>query len=51
MNGASVGISHVFGKEDHCMDHKEILKRVDHTLLTQTATWAEVQALCDEAMA
>ena len=32
------------------MDHKEILKRVDHTLLTQTATWAEVQALCDEAM-
>ena len=33
------------------MDHKEILKRVDHTLLTQTATWAEVQALCDEAMA
>ena len=33
------------------MDHKEILKRVDHTLLTQTATWAEVQALCDEAIA
>ena len=33
------------------MDHKEILKRVDHTLLTQAATWAEVQALCDEAIA
>ena len=33
------------------MDHKEVLKRVDHTLLTQAATWAEVQALCDEAMA
>ena len=23
------------------MDHKEVLKRVDHTLLTQAATWEE----------
>ena len=23
------------------MDHKEILRHVDHTLLTQTATWDE----------
>ena len=33
------------------MEHIEILKRVDHTLLTQTATWAEVQVLCDEGIA
>ena len=33
------------------MDHKEVLKRVDHTLLTQAATWEEVQAICDEGMA
>ena len=32
------------------MDHKEVLNRVDHTLLTQAATWEEVQALCDEGM-
>ena len=25
------------------MDVKEILKHVDHTLLTQTATWAEIR--------
>ena len=33
------------------MNHKELLKRVDHTLLTQAATWEEVQAICDEGMA
>ena len=32
------------------MDHKEILKHVDHTILTTTATWAQVKALCDEGM-
>ena len=32
------------------MDHKEILKHVDHTLLTTTATWEQVQSLCDEGM-
>ena len=32
------------------MDIKEILKHVDHTLLRQTATWAEIRKLCDDAM-
>ena len=32
------------------MDTKEILSRCDHTLLKQTATWDEVQILCDEGM-
>ena len=32
------------------MDHREVLKRVDHTLLTQTATWEEIQSLCDEGI-
>jgi len=30
------------------MDQTEILGRVEHTLLTPTATWEQVQALCDE---
>ena len=30
------------------MDIKEILKHVDHTLLTQTATWAEIKQICDD---
>ena len=33
------------------MDIKEILKHVDHTLLTQTATWAEIRQICDDAVA
>ena len=33
------------------MDHQEILHRVDHTLLTPTATWEQVKALCDEGRA
>ena len=33
------------------MNQKELLSRVDHTLLTQTATWPQVQAICDQAMA
>ena len=32
------------------MDHKEILKHVDHTILTTTATWEQVKALCDEGI-
>ena len=28
----------------------ELLKYVDHTLLTQTATWAEIQEILDDAM-
>lgn len=30
------------------MDQKEILRRVDHTILTPTATWEQVRAVCDE---
>ncbi|MDI9508947.1 MAG: deoxyribose-phosphate aldolase [Clostridiales bacterium] len=33
------------------MDKKEIFKRVDHTLLSQTATWEEIQSICDDAIA
>ncbi len=33
------------------MDKKEIFRRVDHTLLTQTATWSEIQQICDDAIA
>ena len=32
------------------MDQKEILEKVDHTLLTQTATWAEIKQICDDAV-
>lgn len=32
------------------MDKKDILKTVDHTLLTQTATWAEIKEILDDAM-
>ena len=30
------------------MDQKEILSRVEHTLLTPTATWEQMKAVCDE---
>lgn len=32
------------------MDIPRIVASVDHTLLSPTATWAEIQTLCDEAM-
>ena len=32
------------------MDKKEIFEKVDHTLLTQTATWEEIKQICDDAM-
>ena len=32
------------------MDRQEILKKVDHTLLTQTATWEEIKEICDDAI-
>ena len=32
------------------MEVKEILKHVDHTLLTQTATWEEIKQICDDAI-
>ncbi len=32
------------------MDTNDILARVDHTLLAQTATWDEVRAICDDGL-
>ncbi|MBS5064632.1 MAG: deoxyribose-phosphate aldolase [Hungatella hathewayi] len=32
------------------MDRQKILKRVDHTLLAQTATWQEIKEICDDAV-
>ena len=32
------------------MEMKEILSKVDHTLLAQAATWADIQSLCDDGM-
>lgn len=33
------------------MDYKEILRRCDHTLLKQDATWDQIKTICDEAVA
>jgi deoxyribose-phosphate aldolase len=33
------------------MDKKLIFEKVDHTLLTQTATWEEIKQICDDAIA
>lgn len=32
------------------MDKKKMFSRVDHTLLTQTATWEEIKQICDDAI-
>ena len=32
------------------MNTSDVLKIVDHTLLTQTATWAEIKEILDDAM-
>ena len=32
------------------MELSEILAKCDHTLLTQTATWAEIRGICDDGM-
>ncbi len=32
------------------MELKEILSKVDHTLLSQTATWDEIQQICDDGI-
>ena len=31
------------------MTHKEILSKVDHTLLAPTATWDQIKEICDDA--
>lgn len=33
------------------MDNQTILGKVDHTLLTQTATWDEIRQICDDGAA
>ena len=32
------------------MDVKKILSAVDHTLLSQGATWEEIKVICDDGM-
>ena len=32
------------------MDIKEILSKVDHTLLSQSATWDEIRQICDDGV-
>ncbi len=32
------------------MNNQEILSKVDHTLLTQTATWEEIRQICDDGV-
>ena len=32
------------------MELSEILRKCDHTLLSPTATWADIQAICDDGM-
>ena len=32
------------------MELKEILSKVDHTLLSQSATWEEIKAVCDDGI-
>jgi len=32
------------------MDKQEIMRRVDHTILTPTATWEQVKAVCEQGM-
>lgn len=32
------------------MDKKQILGKLDHTLLKQTSTWEQIQKICDEGM-
>ena len=32
------------------MELKEILAKVDHTLLKQTATWEDIRIMCDEGI-
>ena len=33
------------------MNNQEILSRLDHTILTPTATWEQVKTVCDEGLA
>lgn len=37
-------------KKEKIMDKKDILRTVDHTLLTQTATWEEIRKILEEGI-
>ena len=39
-----------YSQDDKAMNTEEMLKHVDHTLLLQGATWAEIKQICDDAM-
>ena len=39
-----------YSQDDKAMNTEEMLKHVDHTLLLQGATWAEIKKICDDAM-
>ena len=32
------------------MNKNEILKKVDHTVLAQTATWEQIKNICDDGI-
>ena len=36
--------------EEYIMELKDILAKCDHTLLAQTATWADIKAICDDGI-
>ena len=40
----------LFRKAEHILDIKNILSRVDHTLLGQASTWEKIKAVCDDGI-
>ena len=39
-----------YSQDDKAMNTEEMLKHVDHTLLLQGATWAEIKKICEDAV-
>ena len=39
-----------YSQDDKVMNTEEMLKHVDHTLLLQGATWAEIKKICEDAV-
>jgi deoxyribose-phosphate aldolase len=37
-------------RKETIVEHLDIISKVDHTLLTKTATWSEIKKICDEGM-
>ena len=44
------GLSEYAQRSVNDLTDKEILARVDHTLLAQTATWEEIRTICDDGI-